>query len=253
MAIKFNRIYGFLNRNYKEGWHVKIPWLEWPVIFDVKTQAKAFPSKTGTKDLQSVHISIRVMYRPQVEKLVEIYRQIGRDYDERVLRSIVNEVVKNAIAQYNAAQLLNQREQVSYAIRRSLEERSKEFFIVIDDVSITDLSFSDEFHRAVEEKQSAQQDAERAKFLVEQALQEKKSTIIRAQGQAKSAELIGKAMQNNPSYIELKRIESAKKIAHLLSSSGNRLFLDSNTLLLNIANPMAFTLGELRKGETPLK
>jgi len=51
-------------------------------------------------------------------------------------------VVKNAIAQYNAAQLLNQREQVSYAIRRALEERSKEFFIIIDDVSITELSFS---------------------------------------------------------------------------------------------------------------
>ena len=81
-------------------------------------------------------------YKPQPYQLIEIYRQIGHNYDERILPSIVNEVVKNVIAQYNAAQLLNQMEQVSYAIRRALEERSKEFFIVIDDVSITELSFS---------------------------------------------------------------------------------------------------------------
>jgi len=75
-----------------------------------------------------------------------------------------------------------------------------------------------------------------AKFYVEQAIQEKKSTIIRAQGEATSAELIGKSM--NPAYIELKRIEAARKIAETLSTSRNRAFIDSDTLLLNIVGPL---------------
>ncbi len=105
------------------------------------------------------------------------------------------------------------------------------------------LTFSDEFNAAAESKQSAQQDAERAKFLVEQALQDKKSTIIRAQGEAMSAELIGKNM--NPAYIELKRIEAARKIADTLSTSRNRAFIDSDTLMLNLASPLNQRLANL--------
>jgi prohibitin 2 len=138
---------------------------------------------------------------------------------------------------------LNQREQVSFSIRKSLEERAKDFFILLDDVSITHLEFSAEFHQAVEEKQAAQQEAEKAKFYVEQALQDKKSTIIKAQGEAISAELIGKSM--NPAYIELKRIEAARKIAETLSTSRNRAFIDADTLLLNLTGPLNHKLSLL--------
>jgi prohibitin 2 len=63
------------------------------------------------------------------------------DYDQRVLPSIVNEVLKSVIAQYNVSQLLSQREQASYLIRKTLEERASEFMIVLDDVSLVDMSF----------------------------------------------------------------------------------------------------------------
>ena len=115
----------------------------------------------------------------------------------------------------------------------------------MDDVSIVHLTFSEEFNQAVESKQAAQQDAERAKFYVEQAIQDKKSTIIRAQGEAISAELLGKNM--NPAYIELKRIEAARKIAEVLAGSKNRAFIDSETLLLNITGPLSSKLSSLEE------
>lgn len=124
-----------------------------------------------------------------------------------------------------------------------LKKRAKDFFIQIADVSITHLTFSPEFISAVESKQAAQQDAERAKYLVEQAVQEKKSIIVRAKGDAEAAELIGKVM--NPAYLELKRVEAAKHIAEQLSFSNNRAFLDSETLLLNIAGPLGHQLIKL--------
>ena len=123
-------------------------------------------------------------------------------------------------------------------IRKTLEERARDFYILLDDVSITDLGFSKEFTKAIEEKQIAQQQAERAKYLVEQAFQDKRSTIIKAQGEAKSAELFGQSLQKSPAFLELRRLEAAREIASLLTHSRNRLFLDSDTLLLNITQKL---------------
>ena len=123
------------------------------------------------------------------------------DYNERVLPSIVNEVLKQVIARYTAAQLLTMREQVSATVRANLLERSSEFYIALEDVSIVDLTFGAEFMKAVEAKQVAQQDAERAKFIVQEALQQKRSTIIRATGEARSIKLIGESVRQNPAYI----------------------------------------------------
>lgn len=74
-----------------------------------------------------------------------IYNNIGKDYDQRILPSISNEVLKSIVAQYNAEQLISQREKVSQEIRDSLGRRAKEFDIILDDVSITDLQFSNDF------------------------------------------------------------------------------------------------------------
>jgi prohibitin 2 len=237
-AIKFNKLKGILPTIYKEGWHLMIPWLERPIIYDVRTHPQIFKSQTGSRDLQFVDLTVRVLYRPDASNLPSLYRFIGRDYDERVLPSIVNEVLRSVIAQYNATQLLTQREQVSFLIRRTLEDRAKRFSIIMDDVSITHLGFSDEFSKAIEMKQIAQQDAEKAKFVVMQAQQEKKSNIIKAQGEAASAALYGDSLAHNPAFIELRRIEASKDIADILGRSRNKIFLESDTLMLNLTGSL---------------
>ena len=114
-----------------EGTHVAIPWFEWPVIFDIRTRPRAIKSTTGTRDLQMVDIGLRVT-RPDPTALPEIYRKLGLDYDDKVLPSIVNEVVKQVLAQFTATALLTQREQVSKTIKSLLEERARDFHIVLE-------------------------------------------------------------------------------------------------------------------------
>ncbi|KAI5279030.1 Prohibitin-1, subunit of the prohibitin complex (Phb1p-Phb2p), partial [Ascosphaera acerosa] len=154
------------------------------------------------------------------------FQSLGQDYDERVLPSIGNEVLKSIVAQFDAAELITQRETVSNRIRSELTRRAADFNIALEDVSITHMTFGREFTRAVESKQIAQQDAERARFVVERAEQERQANVIRAEGEAESADIISKAIAKaGDGLIQIRRIDAQKEIAQLLAKNPNVTYL----------------------------
>lgn len=104
-------------------------------------------------DMQTVSLTLRVLHRPEVQALPTIYSRLGLDYDERVLPSIGNEVLKATVAQFDASELITQRELVSARIQEELVKRASEFNIMLEDVSLTHLSFGKDFTKAVEDKQ----------------------------------------------------------------------------------------------------
>lgn len=249
-AVIFNRIVGVKDVVLAEGTHFIWPFLEWPILYTVRTVPRNFSAVTGNRDMQTVNISLRVLAHPDPETLPHLYRTLGTDYAERVLPSIVNEVLKQVIAQFTADALITQRETVSRLIRRNLTERARFFNVLLDDVSITNLTFGTEFTAAVEKKQVAAQEAERARFVVDRALQDKRSVVIRAQGESKSAEMIGEAIAQNPGFVELRRLEAAREIAHVIAASSNHVYLSSESLLLNLSSPYASAgrLAPIRRG-----
>ncbi|CAM6110343.1 unnamed protein product [Calypogeia fissa] len=237
-AVIFDRFRGVLDDTSGEGTHFLVPGLQRPYIFDIRTRPRVITSVTGTKDLQMVNLSLRVLSRPDPEQLPTIFKTLGVDYDERVLPSIGNEVLKAVVAQFNADQLLTERPHVSALVREALLKRARDFNLLLDDVAITHLSYGAEFSRAVEQKQVAQQEAERSKFVVAKAEQERRAAIIRAEGESEAAKLISEAtLAAGSGIIELRRIEASREIAATLSKSRNIVYLpNGNNMLLGI-NP----------------
>ena len=143
-----------------------------------------------------------------------------------MLPSIGNEVLKAIVAQFDAAELITQRESVSQRIRTDLLRRAGEFNIALEDVSITHMTFGKEFTRAVEQKQIAQQDAERARFIVEKAEQERQASVIRAEGEADSADIISKAVAKaGDGLIQIRKIEASRDIAQTLAANPNVTYI----------------------------
>ena len=104
----------------------------------------------------------------------------------------------------------------------------------LQDMSLMQVYFSPDYHRAIERKQVAEQIAERSKFIVQKAKQEKKSTIIKAEAQAIATELIGKQVKTNPAYLKMKKIEIAQQIAKVIAKAKSRVYLSSDQLCMNL-------------------
>ncbi|KAL4828696.1 hypothetical protein H8958_015586 [Nasalis larvatus] len=190
-AVIFDGFHGVQDIVEGEGTHFLLPWVRKPIIFDCRSRPLNVSVITGSKDLQNVNITLRILFWPIVSQLPHIFTSIGEDYDERV--------------------------------SDDLTERAATFGLILDDVSLTHLTFGKEFTEAVEAKQVAQQEVERARFAVEKAEQQKKVAIISAEGDSKAAELIANSLAiAGNGLIEQ---EAAEDIAGQLSHSWNITYL----------------------------
>ncbi|CAF1297410.1 unnamed protein product [Rotaria sordida] len=180
-------------------------------------------------DLQTINITLRILYRPRAELSPKSFLQIW--------------------SQFDAIELITQRTLISQRNNELLTERAAQFGLLLDDISIirydkkesrTHLSFRPEFTSAVELKQGAQQDVGKQRFLVEKTEQSRQANVIAAEGDTRAADLIGKALDEvGDGLIELRRIETAEGIANQLSKSRNSVYLPHGPqILFNITGAM---------------
>merc|ERR1740123_39132 len=119
-ALIFDKFSGLRDKVYGEGMHFKLPIVQVPKYFEIRTRYRMISSTTGTRDLQSVNLTLRILFRPVEDQLPMILNNIGEDYDSKIFTSIGNEVLKSIVAQYDAGQLITMREKVSSEIREQL-------------------------------------------------------------------------------------------------------------------------------------
>merc|ERR1712194_436366 len=91
-AVVLNMFFGVEDKVRGEGTHFRIPWVMQPKLYDIRLRPKLIQTSTGTKDMQTVTIHVRLLFKPDIPGLKFIHTQLGPDYDERVIPSVANEV-----------------------------------------------------------------------------------------------------------------------------------------------------------------
>lgn len=159
-----------------EGMNLKVPYIEKIVKVNIKVQKEEMKIESSTKDLQIVNTTVAVNYRIDSSKTTELYKEVGSRYKETVLQPAIKESIKTAIAQYTAEEITVNRNAVSSNCLKTIQSKVEKYGIIIEDFNLTDFSFSDEYTKAIEEKQVAQQNLEKSKLEAEKKLTEAEAT-----------------------------------------------------------------------------
>ncbi|NCF22493.1 MAG: prohibitin family protein [Nitrosopumilaceae archaeon] len=215
-----------------EGLHFVIPFQDSVVPMEVRTLKFVKDTSSASRDLQTVSTEVTVNYRPSANSVHTLYKEVGLQYEDRIIQPAVEEVVKQVTARYNAEELITKRPQVKADIEQEITTRLNVYNINTDVISITDFQFSPLFAQAIESKVEAEQKALKAendlirieveaRQLAAQAEGLAAANIAEANGEAQAIKIINQALAQNPNYLEwLKTQEWDGKLPLVVGEGG---------------------------------
>jgi regulator of protease activity HflC (stomatin/prohibitin superfamily) len=192
-----------------EGLHFKIPVVQTVTLMDVKIQKANTDAESSSSDLQDVDLSIALNYHIMPDKANLVYQTIGVRYKERIIDPAIQEVMKAVSARYTAEELITKRPAVSTEMQQSLTDRLLASNISVDAFSIINFRFSETFTEAIEAKQTAEQNALKAKRDLDRIRVEAEQTIAAATAEAEALRL--QKMSISPDLIELRKVDANLK------------------------------------------
>lgn len=184
------------NTNLKEGIQFKFPWQN-VIKMSIKVQKYENEKslETSTKDMQVVQsVVVSVNYQLNEDKVTDMYRQVGENYSSIILEPAIQESIKSSISQYNAAELVTKRSEVSNQILEMLLQKVDDYGLKIISVSIKNFDFSSEYNASIERKTIAEQNALTAEQELKTSEANAKKKIIEAQAEAEANEIKNKTI-----------------------------------------------------------
>jgi len=192
-----------------EGLHLRVPVMQKIALVDVRIQKSQTDAESVSKDLQDTKSVIAVNYHVSPDRANKVYQNIGTQFKERIVDPAVQEVVKAITARYTAVELITQREKVRNEVKELLKQRLITYDIIVDDFSIVNFRFSQQFEAAIEAKQTAEQLAFKAQRDLERIKIEADQKIASARAEAESLRLQKENV--TPQLIQLRKIEASIK------------------------------------------
>ena len=223
-----------------EGLHFVVPFQDQVVNMEVRTLLFVKGTSAASKDLQTVTTEVTVNYAPNPNTINILYKEVGLNYQIRIIAPAVEEVVKQVTANYNAEELITKRAQVKSDIENEITTRLNVFNIQTQIISITDFQFSDLFSRAIESKVEAEQKAQKAendlkRIEVEarqaeaQAVGIANANVAQAEGEAEAIRVINAALANNPEYLDWLKTQAWDGRLPLVVGQGGTPFIQIPT------------------------
>ena len=156
-----------------------------------------------TQEGLQVGIDITVWHHLDPERLIAIHQRIGPDYEEKIIRPAVRSVIRLVISEYPVMDVYSsKRAAIQDEINQKIKALIEKDGFMVDEVVLRDVRFTQEFTKAIEAKQIAQQSAEQMKYTLEKEQKEAERKVIEATGRANAIEVINKALAQNPNYIK---------------------------------------------------
>lgn len=216
-VVVFNSLSGLRPTPLAEGLHILLPVIESPISYDIRTQTYTMASqrtegiiqaddalKVLSADGQEISLDVSVRFRLNPDQVSHLHQTIGPNYLDKVIRPEVRTVMRNELALHRAiAVFSDEREQIQGNVEAQLTEVFNENDLILQNVLLRNVRFSEQFQTAIEQKQIAEQEKERERFLVAKAELEKQRVVILAEGEAKSIELQGQVLKEHPEVIQL--------------------------------------------------
>jgi regulator of protease activity HflC (stomatin/prohibitin superfamily) len=221
VGIIYDRGRGVLEKELPEGLHLKIPFWQVSYLTDVRTQEYTMSVSPGegaiysddsmtapTADGQTVKVDATVLFHVDRTKAAELFRDVGPDYVQKIVRTIARSQIRSQIAKYTAIDVYaKKRDEAEKNINDRIKELYAEKDIILESVLLRHIAFSDEYAQAIEEKQVAEQRIQKAEYQRQEAEKLKEKKIIEAEADAKAIELKGISLRNYPQVIEFEFVQ----------------------------------------------
>ncbi len=236
-AVIFSLTGGVQEGQYGEGFHLLIPVVQKAVLYDVRTQTYSMSRvhwdgevrgddslSVLTADGQTVSVDISVRFRPNPDNVWRLHKEVGTDYISKILRPEIRSQARVAISDFPVTEVYSEaRQEVEDRIESRLRASVQRTYLIIDEVLLRDIQFSEAFAQAIENKQIAEQNAQRMEYVLERTEKEREQRIIEAEGEAQAIELKGKAIAENLKVIQYEYMQKIAPNVGAIISSGRSL------------------------------
>ena len=187
--------FGRVTREAQSGIVIKAPWpIQHIIKMNIKTQKEQQDASAASKDLQTVTTTIALNYHLTPTTAKKVFTEVGTNHSSVVIDPILQESIKSVTSQYDAAELISLRTKVEQSLQDKLASKLTDRGITIDNVSIVNFNFSEAFDQSIEQKQVAQQNAQKAQY-------ELQTATTQAQAQDVQARTL------TPEYLQLQAIQ----------------------------------------------
>ncbi len=190
-----------------EGFHFKPPLISNVDVYDVTVQKYEIPAQSSTKDLQELSAKFAINFRIDQQQVVEIRRKQGSlaNIVSKIIAPQTQESFKIAAARRTVEEAITKRDELKEDFDNALDQRLDKYGVIVLDTSVIDLAFSTEFAKAVEEKQIAEQKAQRAVYVAREAEQQAQADVNRAKGKAEAQRLLAETLNDQGGVLVLQK------------------------------------------------
>ncbi|MEZ5338788.1 MAG: prohibitin family protein [bacterium] len=237
--VLFNRFSKqFTAKPLEPGWTLVMPGVYERKVYDVQIQEYTMSASMGegerseqddairvrSSDGLEMDIDLTVLFRLDDTQLNELHYSIGSNYREKIIRPSVREAIRSVFAQHEAtAAYSTERDQITRELGERLTRVLADNDMLLDEVLVRNIKLPDAVTEKINEKKAAQQEAERMKYVLEKAEQEKQQVLIEASAQAEKIKVLNEALVQNPNYLKWLSIDKLNDDIKLVVTDGNTL------------------------------